>query len=367
MLRSGTKLGQLLGVLAAVALVVGTIRQGQDFEVYWAAGRAALFRENPYDLGRFGAMVFKYPPWFLPGFGLVALIPIGAAKILWGLLELGSVFLIWFHYRRYHQLPFWVAAAVGWGVLFPHFQDGQVMLPALAGWILCDAPTWPRWRGGLAGIKAGTALALLGENVRSEWLSWIQGGATLLLVASAIGVWCGTGVLGIWSDWWTAAQSGDQLLGLGKVLGRNNQGLPAFWSRIPVPLSEGGRSLAAFGSVVAVVAGFAWKSRSWPRHWRRLGWWPIAIVAHPLAWFHSFTWALPLAWVSIHQLTGKVSGSTRNVPRAIAQGVGLVLLLGISRKTLGDAQEWVELYSPKAFGTLLLLWGLEAPVSPKEA
>src|SRR4051812_24477778 len=78
--------------VGAIALIRDTAENGHDFTVFWRSARLVLDGQPLYSVARDGAMVFKYPPWILPSLLPLALLPLDLAKILWGFVEVFSIF-----------------------------------------------------------------------------------------------------------------------------------------------------------------------------------------------------------------------------------------------------------------------------------
>src|SRR3954463_8489117 len=139
-------------VLGAIALVRDTYYNGHDFEVFWRAGGDLLQGRDPYSLDHERGMVFKYPPWTLPFFLPWSFLPLGAAKALWGVLEVFSL-LAAFNWLKRHAHATWRAiffvGVAYWGLWAIHALDGQIalLLLALSLWLWPhESELSPGWR-----------------------------------------------------------------------------------------------------------------------------------------------------------------------------------------------------------------------------
>jgi hypothetical protein len=171
-------------MLILVMLYIGVevyLFYGVDFRGYYAAARAVLAGEDPYDYrvvsavllevtGEMGNNPYYYPPWFCLMMIPLALLPYSIARMAW--IALNLVF-------------YWIGAQIALDVL---------------GWKLCG---WRRWLVMLSGAylffwlsirseQVGTFLFLM--SVLSLWAyqrdkPWLAGAALALLVTKPNVVW----------------------------------------------------------------------------------------------------------------------------------------------------------------------------------
>ena len=344
----------------AVALARDTYYQGQDFEVFWRAAREVLAGQPAYDLVRDGKMSFKYPPWVLPVFFPFALLPLGLAKALWAVTQLFALVavVLWLFKQGCRRLPVFVLTALFWGIWAVHAMDGQVMLPLLA------LTLWAGSREGFFGavasawamsVKVFTAPGIVGGRAwKWQPATVLRKGlavATVFMVLSVPACITDRGGVpaSLVQSWAVAASSGGELFAGAKVRGRDNQGLPALVLRVAgVPPENAMADLTAFLLVLCVL-GLLWMRASagleGARAWA--GWLAIAAAAHPLAWFHNFVLAFPLAVFAVDDAL--LAGGRAKKAVAFA---GVVMLALVTRKTLGTAGAWLELLSIKAIGAV---------------
>lgn len=351
-----------LGAVAAVALLRDTASQGQDFEVFWSAAGDLLSGRSVYRLDRVGpsgepGMVFKYPPWAVPAFVPLSLLPLWLAKWAWGLVELVSLGAVVAWLRREGvSLGSWmVGAALFWGIWAVHALDGQVSLPilAMALWL------W-RERGvlGTAGMlwalsfKIFPLFAVFGRmNGGERARSWIGAGVIFAILTFPT-LWAqpDRSPIALASAWSQAAASGSSMLSAGKVRGRENQGLPALVMR-KGNMEEARVDLELIISLgVGVALCLAWRSfgRGLAANRQWAGWLAVGALAQPLAWIHAFALTFPLAVFALED----ARRSRRREYRLVAL-TGLAALTLVSEKTMGGAGLWLELFSIKSLGALL--------------
>jgi hypothetical protein len=78
----------------AVMLIARTYSRGDDFIVFHKVAQRFWDGVRPYDQVTYGNMVFKYPPWILPFFLPFGFLDLETAKVIWGLVEAGSLVAI---------------------------------------------------------------------------------------------------------------------------------------------------------------------------------------------------------------------------------------------------------------------------------
>ncbi len=347
----------LLLLLCSVALIRDTRYQGQDFEVFWRAGRYLIQGQPLYSLARDGAMIFKYPPWIATLFIPFSFLSVETAKWIWGVIEvlslLGAVRWVLAH----SQKPLGVVAVVFsfWGIWAVHALDGQITL------VILFLALWAEEKHRFT-ADAAAHLAL--STKVFPWFAMPGLGKrafrpkTLILVVTFVFLFSlpalvstpGHSVFELLKSWKEAALSGAGAFGEAKIFGRENQGLPALTGRL-FPETRAWNSAGLFLIWAAPLFSlWAFISRKWDSAPRFAGWLALAACTHPLAWFHSFVLCFPAAALS-------VDGSVRSrkiIPTALSV-IGVIATGGVTAKLLGGIGESLEFYSVKSLGSLLCL------------
>ncbi len=370
-LRSwGRALALGLLVFASVALIRDTAYQGQDFSVFWKSARNLLEGRSLYDLGRDGAMVFKYPPWVAPLFIPLALLPLSVAKWVWGVMQILMLAYCvrWTRVRVLETTWIWSVLVGFWGIWAVHAMDGQISLLILAGTLWAkERETWVSRLIALLllSTKIFTLFALFG------WLipDWRRSGR------QAIWKWTGTAALGalvffalslpanrfqpegrggysLLSSWSEAAGSGGAQFEDQKVRGRDNQGFPALLLRLThVRADEAQWDLKCFliFATVALAVLLGVEKYFGPDQVFAIGLGLTAIV-HPLAWFHLFVFTYPLVVLALDG----VAASRRTWALGVAI-CGAVAVSVLTRGVLGGAGVTLELLSIKSWGVVVLI------------
>ncbi|HUP58308.1 MAG TPA: glycosyltransferase 87 family protein [Bdellovibrionota bacterium] len=337
-------------LVASIALGRTTYYNGHDFEVFWRTAQAWLGGQDPYSLNHPRGMVFKYPPWTLPLFAPLALLPLPAAKVLWALLTAASLGAsgLWLRRRARADWPAIVGVGIAfWGLWAVHALDGQIALPMLAAALWLWTPELPSaWRtvalAWVLSFKIFTVLPLFHYRLdRRGWATIGASGAFFVLVSSP--------KLG---SWIAAAGSGGELLGEEHVRGAFNPSFTATilsWSGIPANTAYADVALAA---ILAAALGLAWAraSRGLEPAERWSGWLALVPAIHPLPWWHLFVFAFPLAALSIDRAS---TGGGRGA-RSLAV-IGVFLIAAATRKFLGAfglaaLGGFFELSAAKSFG-----------------
>ena len=344
--------------LGGIALLRDTAYQGQDFEVCWKTAHHLLSGEPVYDLIRDGAMSFKYPPWIVPVFLPLGFLPLVAAKWIWGGIELLSLGYVikWLLVRGYTPWVVAVTTLSFWGIWAVHFMDAQITLPMLAlGLWSFEAQSFliATWT---LSAKVFSLFSMFGFSKLKKQLDVkkcaIVGGVLLVLSAPAVFVAPGHSIQSMVRSWSQSASSGGLLFDGEKVRGRDNQGMPALILRAIGIKAENTKADLFFSVLCALVLGAYWRMRSQQlsEDDRLIGWFALTAVIHPLAWFHFFVLAFPLAVVC---LDGVIK--TRDRRMVITGIIALAMVCLMTRRTLGYAGERLEFYSIKTWGVLLFL------------
>ncbi len=340
------------------ALVRDTVYQGQDFLVFWRAGRALLDGQAVYSIARDGAMVYKYPPWTVPFFVPFALLPEVAARWCFGVFNLVCLFAIfrWLKKSGLARSSIVLCAFLFWGIWAVHALDGQIGLFMLAlGLHLFAARERPWAQGLLVWVLSFKLFPLFLVPLffrPRAWFSVASSGALVCLVLSFpifLRSPTGTTVRETVTHWLDAARSGGTQFGDEKIRGRDNQGLPALAMRaLKIPASDTRADLIA-ALVIFMVVGlwFLWISKNWDDDERYLAAWALLPALHPLAWFHLFVWAFPFAVLRVSR-----SETGRSLALALI-AVSAVALF--TQRTLFGLGQALELLSIKSLGVAALI------------
>lgn len=357
---------EVLTLLAIALLLVPWVRtmatSGIDFEVYYQAAQALRLGEDPFDLARFGHRVYKYPPWILPLFLPFSFLSLSVAKWTWALLNgLWSVDLL----RRLSAggppaLPF-LLIAVAYPLAMVHSIVGQISILLLWMWMRFPDSSWT-WL--FSSAKVTTLYAplfiLKGESRLKPSLKTAFGALAWVGIFYSVFILFRVSTFSdVLQAWHAAADSGKEL-GL-EVLGRENQGIPAFFVRVASALFPrsptwiGTPTLLGLISVFLFALSFGFVRPLFLKDPERRMPAGLLICAmlQPLAWFHVFLWALPALAICLQDLHQQFT-------KAKATGLGLAALCisGLTQKTVGDDLGSVlESASIKSWGcALLLLW-----------
>ena len=264
-------------LLGAVSLVRSTASQGTDFEVFWRAANHVLSGEPLYLLSRDGGMVFKYPPWIVPFFFPLGLLPVWLAKWAWGGIEVASLALViaWLRLRAHVRAGTLFAMLLAyWGLWAVHALDGQIVLPMLAVALGFRGATLPRLTALATALSAKifTVLPLVslvlpgGILGRASLRRLAMAGLSTLALFAALSI---PAVLAqpdrspasLFLDWKTAATTTSAGLGEHLVRGSRNPGLPGYILRtLEVPGRESSTDVR-LALVLALVLGpaLAWR------------------------------------------------------------------------------------------------------------
>lgn len=351
-------------VAALIVLVRHTAAQGQDFSVAWQIARYVFIEGQPaYDVVRDGAMSFKYPPWILPFLAPLVFLPLQAAKWCWGTVCVLSLLYIVRETGRRSGIAgvrLALVTAVFWGLWAVHALDGQITLPilAIAFWATSRREPWAQaivlWA---MSTKIFTLIGAAGAQPRGSLrtkcirIIWAIGVFAALSLPALV-VSPGKSVTSLIQTWTATASSGGRLFEGDKIRGRDNQGLPALVLRATqTPASDTRADIAAFMGLGLVIGGaWAWFSRGLGRMETWSGWLALAAALHPLAWFHSFVLAFPLAALAVDR-----AWRSSKIQLRFFAVLGLACLALVTRKTLGPVGETLELVSIKSWGVLVLL------------
>jgi len=305
------KVGFILFCLViAAAFANNTAHNGQDFTVFWTAARAVLDHGTAYSVARDGFMTFKYPPWILPFFVPFGFFSLGAAKILWGLIEaISLLFVVRVCRAQGPQKKAYRSIIIALLLFLPiwnvHGFDGQISIVLTAMMLF-------GWRQGASFLRFATMCFGLSAKVFTlfpvlavRWnLRLILKCTSILAVALLFSVFAAhldSSGVHIVQEWLKASGPGYNARGelTISVSGFQSQGIPSLLFR--VFHWPGDRMGLVYGVLLSVgaLAFFALKKlfgsdRSFLT-WT--AWMAATATIQPLAGFHVFSMAFPLSVV----------------------------------------------------------------------
>lgn len=340
--------------LLLIPWILTTIPLALDFNVYYTAAQALMNGENPYDVARFQPTVYKYPPWCLPLFLPFAPLPTSLANATWGILN-ALMFLDVLRKilsKHAQTSSFWIAPLVVL-LIYPlgmiNAVTGQISILLLWGW-------WNlSWIAPNLIFSSSKIMTLL---IGAFFIPRKKIGSTLISTGiSIIGLmliyryFLPTSLSEILHQWMRAAAGGRET-GL-FTLNRENQGIPALILRCLRVADDPGvpKTLAFLSCGLALPMFFLWHriSKYIPLDTSRAGWLLICATLQPLAWFHTFLFAVPaLVLTLIYAIENK-----KKVILNTAL-IASVCMTMITQKSLGLIGTYLELGSIKSWGAFTL-------------
>jgi hypothetical protein len=345
---------------AMVAIYRDTYYNGWDFSVYYNSMVAAWSGVDPYTPGTDVGWNFKYPPWTIPFFLPLGLLPLQGAKALWGILQILCIIYSfrWLRRQGVSAAVCWVTSACFWFLFAYHALAGQfsLMMLALALFGFSKKGFWQTFAAvwGLS-AKMFTAFSLLGYSKLRPHLLKIAG-AFAVLSLPALWLTPGHSLPRLLQSWLGSSNSSSAVMANDIVRGWRNQGLPAFFLKNGgVDRAHAWADLLAF-ILLAALAFYFWKpvskKLSKPAAWA--GWLALGAALHPLAWFHSFILAYPLAAFAVEEaLPKKVA-----LKQKIAAGLGVLFITVV---TFPIALQLCV----KAWGVVLCCYSLQLSVQKR--
>jgi hypothetical protein len=354
-------------LLLAIALIprlfyVGWVYDA-DLHVYWQAGVRMLAHQSPYSFTAADqGFVIKYAPWTMPFFLPLGFLDWSGARVAWFAMELGCVILLirWVMAQGVSLKLTLGSALLFWWMWQSHFSAGQLFLPIAASaiWVGSDALESPA-----AGRAAAAALGLSAKiyplvACLGIWRAVFRARFWAILFAALVAshvilLWTSPGhsLTALYLDWLRAAASGGAELGPETVRGPGNHGFPALILRTlhVNPLITWPDSLAALATGLGLGAVWARASRKLPSARRWSGWLALGVVAHPLAWQHSFVMVYPLCAFAL-----EAAFAARSRAWIAAAFVAIAMVALIIPPIFGSA--WVnplELLGMKSWGVCL--------------
>ena len=348
----------LCSAVLLIPWMLTTVSSSDDFKVFYQAAQVLMNGENPYDLKRFGFLVYKYPPWCLPLFIPFAVFPFIVAKWIWALLNVALVLDLLRRLLVKYAQPstFWVAPVLV--ILFyplgmVNALMGQVSLILVWGW-------WSlRWIAPnliVSSSKIMTLLIAVFFIPRKKVIQAIVSTGVWVTILVLIYEWfLFTQPLQLLEQWRLAASSGQEL-GL-LTLGRDNQGLPAFVLRLLGVSDQSGTPhfLLYLSLGFALPSIYLWRRMSafLSEDVTRAGWLLLCAAFQPMAWFHTFLFGIPAVSLSIiHAIHQKRS---RLLVCTIMSCIGMTMM---TKKTLGPVGAFLEILSIKSWAALAIVYFL---------
>lgn len=347
----------LTAIVIAILMTVNTAKNGPDFHVYWNSVRLMLQGDPLYSPARDGVMVFKYPPWIAPAFIPFALMPEAVAKALWGLVQAWSLLYVvkWLLVTVRARAEVIATALVCFiGIFQVHAFNGQVSLPILALAIyMFERHNRFSMRLKMFWVLSTKVVSLFPLfGLAREFLQWRM---VLAVVALLVGLSLPPLLLSrapaseVLSDWIQSMGPGiDPATGqaLITVKGREAQGLASAVFRVfDLPYDSSGLLIAVTGALVfALAIGWHYFSRRLSSEKKWAGWLALSVLVQPLAGFHAFALAFPLAVLAL-------DSTWFALPAVLA-------VSAMTSKTLGDFGAALEFVSIKSIGVLLLAGAL---------
>lgn len=359
----------LLGVVALAAAAIflrESVARGSTLELYRAVAQASLQGEPPYAvaIGDRDLELYKYPPWTIPVFWPLAVLPLTAAKLTWALGSLAAFGLVFYwviRRARTHWLWAALVAIALWHLWLSNGRWGQVNLPLLA--LLLWA--WPDPVASSPRNLTPRVIALIwGLSFKIFFLPallvrpdlWkrraVLLGAPLVLLVLSLPVWLPSlsrGLDALPREFSAASSSGDTMYAAPVIRMWPNQGLPAVFLRVAsAPPESVGWDLAAFAGCLAGAAIAFW---FFARRLLPVEQWSLALATlaavHPLAWSYNYVLAYPLAVLAIDR-------SWKSSRSAWPLAVVGVACLAVPIRPLFERLPDLALASPRALGVMLL-------------
>ena len=372
----------LLALIAAAAFYrLFTVAQGgsSDFAVFWRSAQAWWGGLDPYRIPTpERGFVFKYPPGTLPLFLPFAWIPFDASKLLWATIEtLCLAYSVRWLMRHgvSRSVALW-SVALYWYLWFEHFMYGQstLILTALGLWAMdASRRTRPMPAAILEyvfSLKVFTVFALPGGGFRMIERATLARAAGLALAAHIalaamalrFGRPVGVEFHSLYSGWMANALSGAADLGPQVIRGAFNHGFTAAILRRvdPQALHPGWDTPLAL--ILALVLGAVWwrltRALQFEEKWA--GWLALAVIAHPLAWQHSFVMAFPLSAFAIQ---GALDRRSRALLAIALLGTGLTSLW--VPQVVNQYAVPLEVWGSKSWGVVLCAFALLRARAPR--
>lgn len=371
------KLGKFLFYLLvfgfAVAVAMNTAKNGSDFFVYWRTAKYFFDGGPVYSSARDGIMTFKYPPWILPLFLPFGVLSLSTAKLIWGVLEAAAlIFMVVWLQRRVNLCVLAVCFIAFSGIWTVHAFDGQVSLPLAACTLALFDVFKNNLRNGkglllayLLSIKIFTLFPFVGFKWKKGDVMWIGTLISLLTLCSLPAIFVHHGDLSaLLTQYKIATGPGIDAVGNAQItiLGDQAQGFASLVFRV-AHLDYRNQFLIILCCVLLMVClGLFWrlKASKLPSDIQWAGWLALTATLQPLAGFHTFALAFPVAALSLD-----FSIKMKSISYTFMSTVGILMIAAINRKTLGGIGEALQFISIKSWGALLCCTLLVTPSCKK--
>ncbi len=359
---------RVITLFYALAITLNTAQNAPDFAVYWRT--ASFFWQGlpVYSIARDGIMPFKYPPWILPIFLPFGLLPLSIAKISWGILEASAfVYIIrWLQSRVRSSLLILSLIAFS-GLWTVHAFDGQVSLILLAVGLAFFGKFGknPLVLIYALSIKILTLFPIIGVldisvqrgelknvSVPRTILRWTGMAAVVLGLLSIPALKSHHYDLGEFLRQYRAVTSpGVDSSGSPRVTVRGDQaqGFVSMIFRVCDLDYRNSVLILVFSMVLALVLAAFWHCRasrlSMDFQWA--GWLALTATLQPLAGFHTFVLAFPLAAMTLERTFAEKA--------KLRTGLcffAILMITAFGQKTLGHAGLVLQQLSVKSWGVL---------------
>ncbi|MGH3724341.1 MAG: glycosyltransferase 87 family protein [Mycobacterium sp.] len=291
----------------------GLFSNGGDLMVYRLGGLRVLHGEPLYVTEIPGAGWFTYTPFAGLMFAPLGFVPLGAAKVLWFLVNTGALFaIIWRCWRvlGYAADSRLAIACAGMTLVAFDIQpihgtlwQGQVnlILAAIIIWDLTRAQG-ARWRGWSVGVASGVKLTAI---VFVPYLLVTRQWRSAMIATSAAVVTVALGWIVLPSDssnyWLGAVQATDRI---GSLDHPANSSIGGALSNIFAPQPMPAWLWVLLVGAAAII-GFAAAFRSHREGNELLAVTVVGMVGcvvTPLAWTHHWVWTVPLMVLLVNQI-----------------------------------------------------------------
>jgi alpha-1,2-mannosyltransferase len=373
-----------IGFALEVANLVADNRQGIDYDVYWAAGRAVLHGESVFSPWMATQMVHRLP-FTYPPFAALCAVPFGLISnrigfVAWTVLSivmLGFVvrattpLLVSRFSRPRVALTLAILVALASAPVMTSLGFGQLGIVLMTMCIFdCVSPR-PRWPRGLL-IGIATAVKLLpGIFIVYLWLTGRRR-AAITATVTAVVLTLGAAVVlpGDSRTFWTSRIFDNSRVGSNSYF--SNQSLNGMLRRA---FGSHTQLLWVASGVVIAVVGLRYAVQASRRGQEMLGVCLVALVgvlASPVSWVHHLVWIVPVLAVLVGDGTDR---------RRVALTLALAALFALKLPYLGESfdagwgQAWFAgpLKDTYGIACLVLLFGLPrlvgarpAPVEPRQ-
>lgn len=350
----------------------------QDFHVYYRAVNSWWNGTFPYlidptDRG----FVFKYPPWMLPLFLPFTWLGYEFSKAIWAAIETATLAytVVWLIRSGVSRTIALVTLGLFWYIWLAHYFAGQFTLILLfvGLWAVSPGRREKPFAGALLSSLFGSKV-FSGYTLFGDWRRLLKpqviGGALFLVAAAHVfllleahraGVGYFSELSHLYEGFRLAAASGGAELGAEVVRGTGNHGFPAMALRVLDPQAHSTSADIAVSVVFALSLGAIWSrvSRDLRFEERWSGWLALGVVAHPLAWHHSFVMAFPLCSYALQAAIEVPRGHRSRRLLIIAALLGIAFIGLLVPQVVGKTiVKPFELLANKSWGALLCAWTL---------